>query len=128
MRSQIREWHCKEAKLESHQLARTIVDMLEERKAENILLLDVQEVTILADYFIICSATSERQIRALSGDLSRQLKAEVGKPLNVEGQADSGWVLVDYGDVIVHIFSPSMRTFYDLEGFWKEAKTVVRIQ
>ena len=128
MRSQIREWHCKEAKLESHQLARTIVDMLEERKAENILLLDVQEVTILADYFVICSATSERQIRALSGDLSRQLKAEVGKPLNVEGQADSGWVLVDYGDVIVHIFSPSMRTFYDLEGFWKEAKTVVRIQ
>jgi ribosome-associated protein len=128
MHSQIREWHCKEAKLESHQLARTIVDMLEERKAENILLLDVQEVTILADYFVICSATSERQIRALSGDLSRQLKAEVGKPLNVEGQADSGWVLVDYGDVIVHIFSPSMRTFYDLEGFWKEAKTVVRIQ
>ena len=102
--------------------------MLEERKAENILLLDVQGVTILADYFIVCSATSERQIRALSGDLSRQLKAEVGRPLNVEGQADSGWVLVDYGDVIVHIFSPSMRTFYDLEGFWKEAKTVVRIQ
>ena len=128
MHSRIREWHCKEAKLESHQLARTIVDMLEERKAENILLLDVQEVTILADYFIICSATSERQIRALSGDLSRQLKAEVGKPLNIEGQADSGWVLVDYGDVIVHIFSPSMRTFYDLEGFWKEAKTVVRFQ
>ena len=128
MHSRIREWHCKEAKLESHQLARTIVDMLEERKAENILLLDVQEVTILADYFVICSATSERQIRALSGDLSRQLKAEVGKPLNIEGQADSGWVLVDYGDVIVHIFSPSMRTFYDLEGFWKEAKTVVRFQ
>ena len=102
--------------------------MLEERKAENILLLDVQKVTILADYFIICSATSERQIRALSGDLSRQLKAEVGKPMNVEGEADSGWVLVDYGDVIVHIFSPDTRTFYDLEGFWKEAKTVVRIQ
>jgi len=102
--------------------------MLEERKAENILLLDVQQVTILADYFIICSATSERQTRALSGDLSRQLKAEVGKPVNIEGEADSGWVLIDYGDVIVHIFSPDMRTFYDLEGFWKEARTVVRIQ
>ena len=102
--------------------------MLEERKAENILLLDVQEITILADFFIICSATSERQIRALSGDLSRQLKAQVGRPLAVEGQADSGWVLVDYGSVIVHIFSPDMRAFYDLEGFWTGAKTIVHIQ
>jgi ribosome-associated protein len=102
--------------------------MLEERKAENIVLLDVRKLTILADYFIICSATSERQVRALSGDLSRQLKAEVGKPLNVEGEADSGWVLVDYGDVIVHIFLPEIRAFYDLEGFWAKAKTVVHIQ
>ena len=102
--------------------------MLEERKAENILLLDVQQLTILADYFVICSTTSERQIRALSGDLSRQLKGEVGKPLAVEGEADSGWVLVDYGSVVVHIFAPDMRAFYDLEGLWAEAKTVVHIQ
>jgi ribosome-associated protein len=102
--------------------------MLEERKAENILLLDVHEITILADYFVICSATSERQIRALSGDLSRQLKAQVGRPLAVEGEADSGWVLIDYGSIIVHIFSPDMRAFYDLEGFWTGAKTVVHIQ
>jgi ribosome-associated protein len=59
--------------------------MLEERKAEDILLLDVHEVTILADYFVICSANSERQIRALGGDLSRQLKADVGRPLHTEG-------------------------------------------
>jgi len=109
-------------------LARTIVDMLEERKAENILLLDVHQVTILADYFIICSGTSERQIRALSGDLSRQLKAEAGRPLNIEGEPNSGWVLIDYGAVIVHIFSPSTRALYDLEGFWEEAKTIVHIQ
>jgi ribosome-associated protein len=102
--------------------------MLDERKAEDILLLDVQQITILADYFIICSATSRRQINALSGDLSRQLKAEVGRPLSVEGEADSGWVLVDYGDVVVHIFSPEVRKLYDLEGFWHEAKTIVRIQ
>ncbi len=102
--------------------------MLEERKAEDILLLDVHEVTILADYFVICSANSERQIRALSGDLSRQLKAEVGRPLHTEGQPDGGWVLIDYGDVIVHIFAPKVREMYDLEGFWSEAQTIVRIQ
>lgn len=102
--------------------------MLEERKAEDILLLDVQQITVLADYFIICSATSERQSRALSEDLSRHLKEAVGKPLGVEGETDSGWVLVDYGDVVVHIFSPEMRDRFDLEGFWKEAKTIVHIQ
>jgi ribosome-associated protein len=102
--------------------------MLEDRKAEDILLLDVHEVTILADYFVICSANSERQIRALTGDLSRQLKGEVGRPLHTEGQADGGWVLMDYGDVIVHIFAPKVREMYDLEGFWSEAQTIVRIQ
>jgi ribosome-associated protein len=102
--------------------------MLEERQAENIMLLDVREITILADYFVICSANSERQISALSGDLSRQFKVEIGRPLNVEGKADSGWVLVDYGDVVVHIFMPKVRRFYNLEGLWQDAKTIVQIQ
>ena len=102
--------------------------MLEDRKAEDIVLLDVREITILADYFVICSGTSERQIRALSGDVSRQLKSEAGPPLSVEGEAGGGWVLVDYGDVIIHIFAPETRKFYDLEGFWQEAKTIARIQ
>jgi ribosome-associated protein len=102
--------------------------MLEDRKAEDIVLLDVREVTLLADYFIICSGTSERQIRALSNDVSRQLKSEVGRPLSVEGEAGGGWVLIDYGEVIIHVFAPQTRKLYDLEGFWQEAKTVVRIQ
>lgn len=102
--------------------------MLEERKAENILLLDVQSVTILADYFIICSGTSERHLRALSGDLSRQLKADTGRPLSVEGEPESGWMLIDYGDIVVHIFMPLKRQFYNLEGLWKDAQVVVQIQ
>jgi ribosome-associated protein len=102
--------------------------MLEDRKAEDIVLLDVREITILADYFVICSGTSERQIRALSNDVSRQLKSEVGAPLNIEGEASGGWVLIDYGDVVVHIFAPETRKLYDLEGFWQDAKTIVRIQ
>jgi ribosome-associated protein len=105
-----------------------MVDMLEERKAEDIVLLDVREITILADYFIICSGTSERQIRALSNDVPRQLKSEVGPPLSVEGEAGGGWVLVDYGDVVVHVFAPEVRKLYDLEAFWQDAKTIVRIQ
>jgi ribosome-associated protein len=102
--------------------------MLEDRLAEDIVLLDVRDVTLLADYFIICSGTSERQIRALSNGVSRELKAEVGRPLNIEGEPRGGWVLIDYGDVIVHVFSSQARALYDLEGFWQEAKTVVRIQ
>jgi ribosome-associated protein len=115
-------------KLDSQELARTIVNMLDERKAEDILLLDVRGVTILADYFVLCSGASQRQIRALSNDISRQLKAEVGRPLNIEGEADSGWILIDYGDVIVHLFSIEVRAQYDLEGFWNRAKTIVHIQ
>ncbi|MBN1642724.1 MAG: ribosome silencing factor [Anaerolineae bacterium] len=102
--------------------------MLEDGLAENIMLLDVREVTILADYFVLCSANSERQIRALAGELSRELKGELGRPLHVEGEPDSGWVLVDYGDVVVHIFAPAVRQLYNLEGFWQNAKTIVHIQ
>lgn len=102
--------------------------MLEDRKAEDIVLLDVREITILADYFVICSGTSERQIRALSSEVPRQLKSEVGSPLSIEGEAGGGWVLIDYGDVVVHIFAPEVRKLYDLEEFWKDARTIVRIQ
>jgi ribosome-associated protein len=102
--------------------------MLEERQAADILLLDVSEITILADYFILCSANSERQLRALTGDISKQLKGDVGRPLNVEGETESGWVLIDYGDVVVHLFLPGVRDFYALEDLWQAAQTVVRIQ
>ena len=102
--------------------------MLEERLAADILMLDVSQVTVLADYFVLCSANSERQIKALTGDLSKQLKAEAGQPLNVEGGPESGWVLIDYGDVVVHIFSRDMRDYYDLEELWKGAQRVVHIQ
>ena len=102
--------------------------MLEERQAADILLLDVSEITILADSFILCSANSERQLSALSGDISKQLKADAGRPLNIEGTPESGWVLIDYGGVVVHLFLPTVREFYALEELWHAAQTVVRIQ
>jgi ribosome-associated protein len=114
--------------LNSQELAHTIVDMLEERKAMDILLLDIRQVTILADYFVLCSATSERHLQTLADDLSKQLKVDVGRPLSVEGEPESGWMLVDYGDVIVHVFLPETRRHYDLEGLWRKAQTIVHIQ
>ncbi len=102
--------------------------MLDERQGKDILLLDVRQITILADYFILCSATSERHLKSLTGDLTRQLKSTLGRPLGIEGEAEGGWVLIDYGDVVIHLFLPEVRSYYDLEELWKEGQVVVRIQ
>lgn len=90
-------------------------------------MLDVRKATYLADYFVICSATSERQMTALSERIHDKTD-EIGVPLfHQEGTADTGWVLLDYGDVIVHIFSAALRSFYHLERVWSDATTVVRV-
>ena len=92
-------------------------------------MLDIREVSLLADYFVICSAGSERQITAIRDDLVGGLRDTAHRrPLRAQGTASSGWVLLDYGDVIVHIFSPEEREFYQLEELWAEAPAVVRIQ
>ena len=84
---------------------------------------------MIADYFVICTAGSDRQTSAILKDLSEKVLEEFGrKPLHTEGKGDSGWVLLDYGDVIVHIFSPIQRSFYNLEQLWASATPVVRLQ
>jgi len=97
-------------------------------KAVDTLLLDVRDVSLLADYFIITTGEVDRHIQALADDISRSQKAEGILPLHVEGDASSGWVLLDYGEIIVHLLSPSMRQYYRLEEFWKDAHVVVRMQ
>jgi ribosome-associated protein len=114
--------------LDSLQIARDIVDIVVGKLAVDTLLLDMREVTIIADYFLICSAGTDRQIQALTEDVREGMKEKGVKPWSVEGSAESGWVLMDYSDVIVHIMHPDTRKFYDLEGLWKKAKTVVRIE
>ncbi len=110
-------------------LARRIVDLLSDKQASDILLLDIRGISLIADYFIICTAGSERQTAAILKDLSEKLLEEQGrKPLHSEGRGDSGWVLLDYGDVIVHIFSPAQREFYRLEELWNTATPVLRLQ
>jgi ribosome-associated protein len=92
-------------------------------------LLDIRRVSLLADYFVICSGDSERQLRAIVDEIREKVKKEAGIiPLSVEGSPSSGWVLVDYGSVIVHIFAPSLREYYSLEKLWSEATMVVRLQ
>ncbi len=110
-------------------LARGIVDLASDKQASEIVLLDIRGVSPIADYFVICTVGSERQAAAILKDLSAKLLEEFGrKPLHTEGKPDSGWVLLDYGDVILHVFSTTQRTFYNLEQLWAAATPIVRLQ
>ena len=91
-------------------------------------MLDLRSVSLLADYFVICSGESERQVKAIVGEVAGKIKGEGVRPLHIEGESSSGWLLVDYGSVIVHIFSPVMRDYYQLEKLWSDALVVVRMQ
>lgn len=102
---------------------------IEEKLGEDIVLLDLGDISLFTDFFVICSGTSERQVRALAAGIREVTKQEFGVfPHHVEGEPFSGWVLLDYVDVVVHILSPELRAFYDLEGLWKEAKVLLRMQ
>ncbi len=115
-------------RLEAGTLARKIVDLLADKQAAEILLLDIRNAASFADYFVIACGQSERQIEAILQALDAELVKDGVQPLGREGVADSGWVLLDLGDVIVHIFGPEERAYYDLEGLWHAATPVVRIQ
>ncbi len=97
-------------------------------KGEDIHLLDIHENSILADFFVICSGTSTRMVKALMDEVEDQVKGKFGINGRVEGEPGAGWMLADYGTVIVHIFSPDRREFYSLEELWAEAKTILRLQ
>jgi len=114
---------------EALSLARRIVDLASDKLASDIALLDIRGVSLIADYFVICTVASERQASAILKDLSEKVLEDFGrKPMHTEGKPDSGWVLLDYGDVIVHVFSPTQRTFYNLEQLWAAATPIVRLQ
>jgi ribosome-associated protein len=109
-------------------LARRIVELAEDKKAADIVLLDLGELTSLADAFVICSGGSERQISAIADGIVAALRDEGIRPYGREGTSESHWVLLDYGDVIVHVFTPPERDYYQLERHWSEARTVLRVQ
>jgi ribosome-associated protein len=113
--------------LETIELARKIVNLASDKQATDILLLDTQETCNFTDYFIICSGESTRQIKAIIDNVSIELKKEGILPLHEEGTPDSGWILLDFGSIIVHIFSPLERDYYQLEKLWEKAPVRVRI-
>ena len=112
----------------SREIAGRIVELAEDKKAADIVLLDLSALTTMADYFVICSGGSERQLDAIAGGIVDGMREEGVRPFGREGTAASHWVLVDFGFVIVHVFTPPERDFYDLERHWSEAKTVLRVQ
>lgn len=110
------------------ELARRIVDLAADKKAADIVLLDLSPLTSLADYFVICSGGSERQLDAIADGIVSTLRDEKIRPYGREGTPASHWVLVDFGSVVVHIFTPPEREYYGLEKHWAEAKTILQVQ
>ena len=104
--------------MESEALAKKIMTILEEKKATDILALDISEISTLADYFVLASAENVRQLDALEDAVEEDVRLEVKK----EGESSSGWILMDYRDIVVHLFTKEQRAFYDLEKIWSDAK------
>ncbi len=104
-----------------------MVDLASEKLAADIVMLDLRRVAPFADYFIIMSAESARQIEALEEDITKDLKQVNVSRFHREGTPSSGWVLLDFSDVVIHIFSPEEREFYALERLWSQSPQVVRV-
>jgi ribosome-associated protein len=102
----------------------TAVRAAESKKALDIRVLDLREVTTFADFFVICSGSNPKQIQAIVEEIGSQLERRGEYPVSVEGFANAEWILADYGDYVVHVFSPKSRTFYELGRLWRHAKVM----
>lgn len=114
--------------LEVLAMGHKIVDLLEDRQAIDIVMLDLRTVSLVADLFIIASADNRRQMRALIDTLLEGEHKKQFPPARIDGTPESGWIVLDYGAVVVHVFDPDTRAFYKLEQLWKKAPVVLRIQ
>ena len=110
------------------ELAHTIVEALEDKKGENIVLMDLEKVAMFTGYFVICSGTSDRMLNALADGAIDKVRETYNIKALPQGESSSGWVVVDYGSVVVHCFAPETREFYNLEELWKEGRVLLRVQ
>lgn len=108
-------------------IADLVVDAAGDKKAEDILVLNVSEVTTIADLFVLCSGRGERQVQSIADAIVEKAKTAGRRPIGVEGYDAGRWVLIDLGDVIAHVFVPEERTLYRLERLWGDAPVVLRI-
>jgi ribosome-associated protein len=112
----------------SRAVAVAIADTIADTPAADTRVIDIHGLSTIADVFVICSGENERQLRAIVRALTEDLAKQDLRPLRIEGDPSSGWILLDYGDVIVHVFEAELRTFYDLEERWAEAPVLLAIQ
>jgi ribosome-associated protein len=113
---------------QSRILAVDIADIIAETPASDTRVIDIHELSTIADLFVICSGENERQLRAITRTLTDEMSKSGRPPRRIEGDTMSGWILMDFGDVIVHVFDADLRAFYDLEERWSEAPVLLSIQ
>lgn len=113
---------------EDRLLALAVADILSETPAADTLVLDISEVSSFADFFVICSGENERQVRGIASAVRDQMGEAGVEPRRMEGEAESGWIVIDYSHVVVHVFNAEQRAYYQLESLWDQAPTILSIQ
>ncbi|MCI8821567.1 MAG: ribosome silencing factor [Lachnospiraceae bacterium] len=111
----------------SKEMAKIAVSALEEKKAKDLKLLDISDVSVLADYFIIASGSNRNQVQAMADEVEERLGKAGHTPKQVEGYQTANWILMDYQDIIIHIFDEENRLFYDLERIWRDGNLVEKV-
>lgn len=114
--------------IETVTIARRIVDLAEDKQASEIVLLDIRNQSTIADYFVICSGDNDRQLRAIFEHIDEQVTKEFGLNPRIEGSSETGWILLDYHDIVVHVFNQTQRDYYRLERLWSKTPPVVVVQ
>lgn len=125
---ELSQFKYKECILNTIEVARSVANILEDKKGENIVLVDVHEISSFTDYFVFVTGTSDRMLDALAKAVSEGIDQQYDINSKVEGSSQTGWVVVDLGDTVVHMFSPQQRDYYRLEDLWSKGKTLLRLQ
>jgi ribosome-associated protein len=112
--------------LDTEEKLKIVLDAIEDKKAEDVKVVDLTGLTLIADYFIICSGTSNTHIRSIVDGIIEKMKDQGVKDKRTEGYSQARWVLLDYGDIVIHVFAPEEREYYDIESLWK--KTAERLE
>lgn len=110
--------------MSSKELAKIAYNALDEKKGVNITVIDISEISVIADYFIIAGGNNENQVKALADSVEEELYKAETVPKHIEGYDNANWILMDFGDIIVHVFNEEDRLFYDLERIWRDGKQV----
>lgn len=105
-----------------------MVELAEDKQANEIVMLDIRSQSTIADYFVICSGDNDRQVKAIVDHIDEKVHQEFGLNARKEGSSDTGWIVLDYSDVVVHVFNPTQRDYYRLERLWSKVPPVVVVQ